>query len=118
MAIFQGRIISACRIPNTGGPMSNISLDFTTLLILVLLTVAIYLVIMVVFISARQKYKGGVVGQVIQFIMATIGFFLLADMALFLIPFSGFQIGYTTHVILKICAMTCLAVGGLKFFVK
>jgi len=98
--------------------MSDIALDFTTLSIFILLTFAIYLVILVVFISARRKYRGGVVGQVIQFIIATIGFFLLADMALFLIPISGFQIGYTSHVILKICAMTCLAVGGLKFFVK
>ena len=98
--------------------MPNIALDFTTMSIFVLLTLAIYLIIMVVFISARRKYKGGVVGQVIQFIIATIGFFLLADIALFLIPISGFQIGYTTHVILKICAMTCLTVGGLKFFVK
>jgi len=98
--------------------MPNIALDFTTMSIFVLLTFAIYLIIMVVFISARRKYKGGVVGQVIQFIIATIGFFLLADVALFLIPISGFQVGYTTHVILKICAMTCLTVGGLKFFVK
>ncbi|CAB1063298.1 hypothetical protein D1BOALGB6SA_8081 [Olavius sp. associated proteobacterium Delta 1] len=98
--------------------MPNFSLDITTLTILVLLTFAIYLVILVVFIIARRKYKGGVVGQAIQFIIATIGFFLLADMALFLIPISGSQIGYTTHVIFKICAMTCLAVGGLKFFAK
>jgi hypothetical protein len=98
--------------------MPNISLDSTALSIFVLLTLAIYLVILVIFIRAGRKYRGGVVGQVIQFIIATIGFFLLADMALLLIPTSGFQIGYTIHVILKICAMTCLAVGGLKFFVK
>jgi hypothetical protein len=98
--------------------MPNITFDFASLSIFVLLTFAIYVVIMVVFISALRKYKGGIVGQVIQFIIATIGFFLLADLALFLIPVAGFQIGYTTHVILKICAMTCLAIGGLKFFVK
>ena len=98
--------------------MPNISLDSTALSIFVLLTLAIYLVILVIFIRASRKYGGGVVGQVIQFIIATIGFFLLADMALFLIPKSGFQIGYTIHVIFKICAMTCLAVGGLKLFVK
>ena len=44
--------------------------------------------------------------------------FLLADVALILIPKFGFQMGYTVHVVLKICAMTCLAIGGLKFFVK
>jgi hypothetical protein len=38
--------------------------------------------------------------------------------ALILIPKFGFQMGYTVHVVLKICAMTCLAIGGLKFFVK
>ncbi len=88
------------------------------MLIFILLTFAIYSVIMAVFINAKRKYKGGIVGQVIQFIIATIGFFLLADLALILIPLFGFQMGYTVHVILKICAMTCLAIGGLKFFVK
>ena len=98
--------------------MPNISFDFLTLLIFMVLTFAIYSVILAVFINAKRKYKGGIVGQVIQFIIATIGFFLLADVALILIPQFGFQMGYTVHVILKICAMTCLAVGGLKFFVK
>jgi hypothetical protein len=98
--------------------MPNIFLEFSTLSIFVLLTFAIYLVILVVFFNAGRKYKGGVVGRALQFIIAMIGFFLLADIALFLVPISGFQIGYTTHVILKICALTCLAVGGLKFLVK
>ena len=98
--------------------MPDISFDFLTLLILFILTFAIYCVIMAVFINAKRKYKGGIVGQVIQFIIATIGFFLLADVALILIPQFGFQMGYTVHVVLKICAMNCLAVGGLKFFAK
>jgi len=98
--------------------MPNISFDFSTLLILFVLTFAVYCVIMAVFVIAKRKYKGGLVGQVIQFIIATIGLFLLADVALLLIPQLGFQLGYTVHVILKISAMTCLAIGGLKFFAK
>jgi hypothetical protein len=98
--------------------MTNISFDFVTLLIFILLTFTIYSVILAVFINARRKYKGGIVGQAIQFIIATLCFFLLADVALILIPQFGFQTGYTVHVILKICAMTCLAIGGLKFFSK
>lgn len=98
--------------------MTNISFDSSTLLIFILLTFAIYSVIIAVFINARRKYKGGIVGQAIQFIIATLGFFLLADVALILIPQFGFQTGYTIHVILKIGAMACLAIGGLKFFVK
>ena len=98
--------------------MPNIFLEFSTLSIFVLLTFAIYLVILVVFTYAGKKYKGGVIGRAIQFIIATIGFFLLADIALFLVPVSGFQVGYTTHVILKICAMTCLTLGGIKFLLK
>ena len=98
--------------------MPNIFLEFSSLSIFVLLTFAIYLVILVVFIYAGRQYKGGVVGQAIQFISATIGFFLLADIAFFLVPVSGLQIGYTIHVILKIFAMTCLAVGGIKLLLK
>ena len=98
--------------------MTNISFDSSTLLIFILLTFAIYSVIIAVFINARRKYKGGIVGQAIQFIIATLVFFLLADVALLLIPQFGFQTGYTIHVILKIGAMACLAIGGLKFFGK
>ena len=98
--------------------MTNISFDSSTLLIFILLTFAIYSVIIAVFINARRKYKGGIVGQAIQFIIATLVFFLLADVALILIPQFGFQTGYTIHVILKIGAMACLAIGGLKFFGK
>jgi len=98
--------------------MTNISFDSSTLLIFILLTFAVYSVIIAVFINARRKYKGGIVGQAIQFIIATLVFFLLADVALILIPQFGFQTGYTIHVILKIGAMACLAIGGLKFFGK
>lgn len=102
----------------TGGIMPRISFDFFTLLLFVLLTFAIYSIIIAVFINAKRKYKGGIVAQVIQFIIVTIAFFLLADVALILIPQFGFEIGYTVHVILKICAMSCLAIGGLKFLEK
>jgi hypothetical protein len=101
-----------------GGNMPNISIDFLTLVIFIVLTFAIYSVIMAVFINAKRKYKGGIVGQVIQFLIATIAFFLLADIALIFIPKFGVQVGYTAHVVLKICAMTCLAIGGLKFLAK
>ena len=67
---------------------------------------------------AGKQYKGGVVGLAIQFFIAAIGFFLLADIASFLVPVSGIQFGYTIHVILKICAMTCLALGGIKLLLK
>ena len=98
--------------------MPKISFDFFTLLLFSLLTLSIYSIIIAVFINAKRKYKGGIVGRVIQFIIVTIAFFLLADVALILIPQLGFQTGYTIHVILKISAITCLAIGGLKFFVK
>jgi hypothetical protein len=98
--------------------MPNISLDFTSISILALLNFAVYAVVMVVFIRAGRKYKGGIVGKSIQFLTATIGFFLLADIALFLVPASGLQVGFTLHVVLKICALTCLAIGGLNLFAR
>ena len=98
--------------------MPNISLAVTSTPIFALLNLAVYAVVMIVFIRARRKYKGGLVGKSIQFMIATIGFFLLADMALFLIPVSGLQIGYTLHIVFKICALTCLAIGGLNLFAR
>ena len=98
--------------------MPNVSFDFTTLSVFMVLHLAIYSVIILIFTNARKKYKGGIVAKVIQFMIATLGFFLLSDMALFMIPMSGFQLGYSLHLILKICAMTCLAVAGLKFLVR
>lgn len=98
--------------------MPPINLDVTSVAILALLNFVVYAVIMVVFIKAGQKYKGGIVGKSIQFFIATIGFFLLADIALVLIPVSGFQLGFTLHLVLKVCALTCLAIGGLNFFAR
>jgi hypothetical protein len=98
--------------------MPNISLGFTSLSTFALLNLTVYAVILVVFIRAKQKYKGGIVGKSIQFFIATIGFFLLADMALFLVPVSGLQISYTIHVVFKIFALTCLAIGGLNFLAR
>jgi len=112
-------ILKFCtKLMSAGGVMPNISLDVTSISILALLNLAVYGVIMVVFIKAGQKYKGGIVGKSIQFLIATIGFFLLADIALVLIPVSGLQVGYTLHLVLKVCALTCLAIGGLNFFAK
>lgn len=95
--------------------MPDIAYNFETLFIFILLTFAIYSIIMAVFIKASRKYKGGIIGKAIQFIIGTICFFLLADFALFLIPSFGFKLGYLSHVVLKICALTCLVFGGLKF---
>jgi hypothetical protein len=97
--------------------MTTLNVDFS-LTILILLTISIYLVINVVFLYARRKYVGGVIEKVINMIIATIGFFLVADVALFLIPLYGITLGYTIHVVFKILAMCSLAIGGLKFFVR
>ena len=98
--------------------MPNISLAVTTTPVFALLNLAVYAVVMIVFIQARRKYKGGLIGKSIQFLIATIGFFLLADVALFLTPVSGLQVGYTLHIVFKICALTCLAIGGLNLFAR
>ena len=97
--------------------MTPLKVDFS-LTMLILLTITIYLVINVVFLYARRKYVGGVIEKVINMIIATIGFFLVADVALFLIPIYGMNLGYTIHVVFKIMAMCSLAIGGLKFFVR
>jgi hypothetical protein len=98
--------------------MPTVSLDNMTLSILIILTVAVYVVIMVVFLIARKKYRGGVVDRVIRFIIATIGLFLLADITLILVPPLAIPWGYSVHIILKILAMTCLAKGGLELFAR
>jgi hypothetical protein len=98
--------------------MVQLSLDFLGPALLILLTMAIYVVILIVFVNARRKYRGGVIGQVINLIIATIGFLLVADVALFLVPTYGFTVGHTVNVIFKIIAMVSLAVGGLKLFTK
>jgi hypothetical protein len=98
--------------------MLTFSADNLTLSIFIILTVAIYGVIMVVFYIARRKYKGGIVDKVIRYLIATIGLFLLADIALIIAPMLALQWGYALplHVILKISAMTCLTKGGLELF--
>jgi hypothetical protein len=95
--------------------MTRLYLDLFTIGLLILLTISIYLMIVIVFLNARHKYKGGLVEQVINFIIGTLGFLMVADVSLFLMPLYGYDIGYSIHVIFKIIAMACLAVGGLKF---
>lgn len=94
------------------------TVDFFGPSLLILLTVAIYIIILTVFVNARHKYKGGIIGQVINLIIATIGLLLVADIALFLVPTYGFLTAYTVSVVFKILAMLSLAVGGLKLFTR
>jgi hypothetical protein len=98
--------------------MGVLNFDPITLTTLILLTAAIYFVIILVFMNARRKYKGGIVEKVITLIIGSIGLFLVSDIALFLIPIYSFKLGYTIHVVLKICAMSLLSVGGLEFFIR
>jgi hypothetical protein len=96
----------------------DLDIDFMVPALLILLTIAIYIIILIVFFNARRKYQGGIIGQVVDFIIATIGFLLVADVALFLVPSYGFAIGHTVNVIFKIIAMVSLAIGGLRLFTK
>ncbi|NNF99103.1 MAG: hypothetical protein HKM93_06970 [Desulfobacteraceae bacterium] len=98
--------------------MKEMAFDPLAMTLLILLTITVYVVINIVFLSARRKYLGGVIEKVINMIIATIGLFLVADVSLFLIPMYGFQIGYTVHVAFKIMGMCSLAIGGLKFFIR
>jgi hypothetical protein len=94
------------------------SLDNLTLSILIILTVAVYVVVMVVFFIARRKYQGGVIDKVIRYVTAAIGLFLLADITLILALTLSIPWGYSVHIILKILAMTCLTKGGLELFAR
>jgi hypothetical protein len=94
------------------------SLDNLTLSILIILTVAVYVVVMVVFFIARRKYQGGVIDKVIRYVTAAIGLFLLADITLILALTLAIPWGYSVHIILKILAMTCLTKGGLELFAR
>ena len=98
--------------------MQQLSFNPLALTLFILLTISVYLMIIIVFFYARNKYVGGVIERVINMVIATIGCLLVADIALFLIPLYGFQIGYSIHVFFKILAMTSLAVGGLRFVIR
>ncbi|MBW2039756.1 MAG: hypothetical protein JRI46_09185 [Deltaproteobacteria bacterium] len=96
----------------------KIPIDMMGLVLLLALMLAIYLIIIIVFLYARRKYKGGLIETVINLIICTVGFLLVADLSLALIYNYGIRIGLTTHVVFKIIAMLFLSVGGMKFFVK
>lgn len=98
--------------------MPGLNYGSFTLTLLFFITIAIYVLIVIIFVTARKKYKGGVIEKVINMIITTIGFMLVADIALLLAPVYGFDLAYQIHVVFKIVAMTLLATGGLKFFVR
>jgi hypothetical protein len=92
-----------------------INIDSLMLTLFVVVTVSVYIIIIIIFMNARKKYHGGLIEQVINMIISTIGFLLVADIAFLLIPLYGFDISYQVNVIFKIIAITLLGVGGLKF---
>ena len=98
--------------------MLALSADNLTFSVLIILTVAIYVVILVMFVIARRKYRGGIVDRVIRYIIAAISLLLLADVTLILVLALGIPWGYSAHIILKILAMTCLTKGGLELFAR
>ncbi len=98
--------------------MNEITSNSLTLSLLLFITLSVYILIIIIFMNARRKYHGGTIEKVVNMIISTIGFMLVADIAIFLIPLYGFNISYQVHVVFKIIAMTMLGVGGLKFFTR
>ena len=92
-----------------------INIDSLMLTLFVIMTISVYIIIIIIFMNARRKYQGGLIEKVINMIISTIGFLLVADIAFLLIPLYGFDISYQVNVISKIIAVTLLGVGGLKF---
>ena len=92
--------------------------DPVILSIFVALTAAIYGIILIMFIMARRKYKGGIVDKVIRYIIATVALFLIADIALIVLPTYGLKWAFVLHIVLKVVAMSCLAKGGLELFAR
>ena len=96
----------------------RIPMQMTELFLSLCLILSIYLIIMIVFLFARRKYKGGLIETVINLVIFTVGFLFVADLSLFLSYQYGLKLSFTVHVIFKIVAMVFLSVGGMKFFVK
>jgi hypothetical protein len=96
----------------------KIPMDMMQLFLSLCLMLSVYLIIIIVFLFARRKYKGGLIETVINLIIWTVGFLFVADLSLFLSYQYGIRLAFTVHVIFKIIAMVFLSVGGMKFFVK
>ena len=96
----------------------NSPMEMLDLVLSICLMLSIYLIIIIVFLYARRKYKGGLIETVINLIIWTVGFLFVADLSLFLSYTYGMKIAFTIHVIFKIVAMVFLSIGGIKFFGK
>jgi len=96
----------------------RIPVDMMGLFLLLCLMITIYAIIIIVFLFARRKYKGGLIETVINLIICTMGFLLVADLSLFLVYTYGLRIAFTVHTVFKIIAMIFLSIGGMKFFIK
>ena len=95
--------------------LGSVDINNLMLTLFVIITVSVYILIIIIFMNARRKYHGGIIEKVINMIISTIGFMLVADIAFLLIPIYGFEISYQINVVFKIIAITLLGVGGLKF---
>ena len=92
--------------------------SFYELCLLLMLSVTIYIIILIVFIHARSKYKDGLIEEVIKMIIGTTGFLLVSDISLFLSINFWLILAYTFSIIFKIIALIVLAIGGLQLFAK
>ena len=96
----------------------KIPMDMMQLFLSLCLMLSVYLIIIIVFLFARRKYKGALIETVINLTICTVGFLFVADLSLFLSYQYGIRLAFTIHVVFKIVAMVFLSVGGMKFFVK
>ena len=96
----------------------KLPMDMMDLFLSLCLMLSIYFIIIIVFLFARRKYKGGLIETVINLVICTVGFLFVADFSLFLSSQYGLKLAFTLNVIFKIVAMVFLSVGGMKFFVK
>lgn len=74
----------------------------------------LYVLIVVAFNKARNRYAGGKVGDMINLVLLTVVLLFLSDYVRVLGPYINDTVVFTAQYILRTAALAVLAFGGIR----
>ena len=86
----------------------------STKFIALLFTSFIYVLVLAGFNKARLKFKGGLIGSLINVVILTIVLLFLADYVLLLDSYIPPNLIFIVQTLFRTAALSCLAFGGIK----
>jgi|LGVE01.1.fsa_nt_gb multisubunit Na+/H+ antiporter MnhB subunit len=86
----------------------------TSKFIVLLITSFIYVLVLVGFRKAKQKFAGGKIAALIGLVITTVVLLFVADYVLLFEPFFSGNTIFIAQTLFRTAALSCLAFGGIR----